>query len=119
LTFRSKVIVSQLDQPHVIAGSRMLMDNLGLAALGLLDLQCHYRDLASGEVAAVLANTGYYIYENGVDLGRRACGQGGPRRRHHHVLGVPTAWTQRVGVEGRPPGVKELKQALPKLLITR
>ena len=43
----------------------MLMDTLGLAALGLPDLQCHYRDLAPGEVATVLANTGYYIYENG------------------------------------------------------
>ena len=43
----------------------MLMDTLGLAALGLPDLQCHYRGLAPGEVAAVLANTGYYIYENG------------------------------------------------------
>jgi hypothetical protein len=43
----------------------MLMDTLGLAALGLPDLQCHYRDLSPGEVAALLANTGYYIYENG------------------------------------------------------
>jgi hypothetical protein len=43
----------------------MLMDTLGLAALGLPDLQCHYRDLLPGKVAAVLANTGYYIYENG------------------------------------------------------
>ena len=43
----------------------MLMDTLGLAALGLPDLQCHYRDLPPGQVAAVLANTGYYIFENG------------------------------------------------------
>jgi hypothetical protein len=43
----------------------MLMDTLGLAALGLPDLQCHYRTLTPGAVAAVLANTGYYIFENG------------------------------------------------------
>jgi Domain of unknown function (DUF4261) len=43
----------------------MLMDTLGLAALGLPDLQCHYRGLVPGEVAALLANTGYYIFENG------------------------------------------------------
>lgn len=43
----------------------LLMDTLGLAALGLPDLQCHYRDLVPGEVAAVLANTGYYIFEHG------------------------------------------------------
>jgi hypothetical protein len=43
----------------------MLMDTLGLGALGLPDLQCHYRSLVPGEVAALLANTGYYIFENG------------------------------------------------------
>jgi hypothetical protein len=43
----------------------MLMDTLGLAAFGLPDLQCHYRGLVPGEVAAVLANTGCYIFENG------------------------------------------------------
>jgi Domain of unknown function (DUF4261) len=43
----------------------MLMDTLGLAALGRPDLQCHYRDLAPAEVAAMLANAGYYIFGNG------------------------------------------------------
>jgi Domain of unknown function (DUF4261) len=43
----------------------MIMDTLGLAALGLVDLQCHYRDLAPSEVARVLANTAFYIFENG------------------------------------------------------
>ena len=41
------------------------MDTLGLAALGLPDLQCHFRDLIPGEVAALLKNAGYYIFENG------------------------------------------------------
>jgi len=43
----------------------LLMDTLGLAALGLPDLQCHFRDLEPGKVAAVLANTAHYILENG------------------------------------------------------
>ena len=43
----------------------MIMDTLGLAALGLPDLQCHFRDLEPGRVAAVLGNTAYYILEQG------------------------------------------------------
>jgi Domain of unknown function (DUF4261) len=43
----------------------MVMDTLGLAALGLPDLQCHYHGLVPGAVAAVLASTGYYFFENG------------------------------------------------------
>ena len=43
----------------------MLMDTLGLAALGLPDLQCHFRGLAPEEVAPVLYNTAYYIFERG------------------------------------------------------
>jgi len=43
----------------------MVMDTLGLAALGLPDLQCHYRDLDPGRVAALLSNTAYYIFEKG------------------------------------------------------
>lgn len=44
----------------------MLMDTLGLAALGLVDLQCHFRDLNPDDVAKVLYNTGLYLYENDV-----------------------------------------------------
>ncbi len=43
----------------------MIMDTLGLAALGLPDLQCHFRGLEPGRVAAVLSNTGYYLFEAG------------------------------------------------------
>jgi hypothetical protein len=43
----------------------MVMDTLGLAALGLPDLQCHFRGLEPGRVAALLSNTGYYLYEQG------------------------------------------------------
>lgn len=43
----------------------MLMDTLGLAALGETDLQCHFRDLEPDDVAAVLGNTAYYLYQHG------------------------------------------------------
>ena len=43
----------------------MLMDTLGLAALGLPDLQCHFRQLEPAEVSAVLHNTALYVFENG------------------------------------------------------
>jgi hypothetical protein len=42
-----------------------LMDTLGLAALGLPDLQCHFRDLDVEAVAGMLYNTGLYLFENG------------------------------------------------------
>lgn len=43
----------------------MLMDTLGLAALGLPDLQCHFRNLDPGAVARFLYNTALYVFENG------------------------------------------------------
>ena len=43
----------------------MVMDTLGLGALGLTDLQIHYRNLAPGEVAAKMYNIAAYILENG------------------------------------------------------
>jgi uncharacterized protein DUF4261 len=43
----------------------MLMDTLGLAALGLPDLQCHFRLLDPNDVSNLLYNTAFYLYENG------------------------------------------------------
>jgi hypothetical protein len=43
----------------------MLMDTRGLAALGLPDLQIHFRGLEPGRVAAMLYNTALYVYANG------------------------------------------------------
>lgn len=43
----------------------MVMDTLGLGALGLTDLQIHYRGLIPGEVAAMLYSIAAYILENG------------------------------------------------------
>ncbi|MDO3680023.1 DUF4261 domain-containing protein [Paenibacillus ehimensis] len=42
-----------------------LMDTTGLAALGLPDLQCHFYDMEPGEVASVLGDLGYYLYNRG------------------------------------------------------
>jgi hypothetical protein len=43
----------------------MLMDTLGLAALGLPDVQCHFRDLDPGRVAGLLYGIANYLFENG------------------------------------------------------
>jgi hypothetical protein len=43
----------------------MLMDTLGLSALGLPDLQCHFHDLDPSEVARVLGDTAYYLFQEG------------------------------------------------------
>lgn len=42
-----------------------LMDTLGLAAVGLPDIQCHFRGLNVSKVADVLYSLAYYIYEHG------------------------------------------------------
>lgn len=42
-----------------------VMDTLGLAPFGLPDLQCHFRGLDTQDVAAVLGNTAYYLFEHG------------------------------------------------------
>ena len=43
----------------------LVMDTLGLAALGLVDLQCHFQGLDPGAVARVLYNTAWYVFCNG------------------------------------------------------
>jgi hypothetical protein len=43
----------------------MLMDTMGLGTLGLPDLQCHFLGLDPDQVARVLYNTAYYIFDNG------------------------------------------------------
>lgn len=47
------------------ADEDMLMDTLGLVALGLPDLQCHYKNLEPSKVAGLLYNYARYIFENG------------------------------------------------------
>lgn len=42
-----------------------LMDTMGLGALGLPDLQCHFRNLEPGAVARMLYNLAWYLFQNG------------------------------------------------------
>jgi Domain of unknown function (DUF4261) len=65
----------------------MVMDTLGLAALGLPDLQCHFRGLEPGRVMALLSNAGYYVYERGdvIEVGHTIEGlEPGSRWRCRH-----------------------------------
>jgi hypothetical protein len=43
----------------------LVMDTRGLAALGLPDIQVHFRKLDARQVAALLFNTALYVYEKG------------------------------------------------------
>lgn len=43
----------------------MVMDTVGLATLGLPDIQCHFVSLEPNEVARILYNTGYYLFAEG------------------------------------------------------
>ncbi|GEM_PF-395009 len=45
--------------------SEMLVDTLGLAALGIPDVQCHYYDLEPNEIASFVGDIGYYLFHNG------------------------------------------------------
>lgn len=42
-----------------------LMDTIGLAALGIPDLQCHFFELTPDEVASFLTDLGYYLFNQG------------------------------------------------------
>jgi hypothetical protein len=43
----------------------MIMDSLGLAALGLPDVQCHFRELKPDDVSRLLHNIAYYLFQKG------------------------------------------------------
>ena len=47
------------------APGEVVMDTVGLAALGLPDLQCHCAGLQPGAVAAMLYNSAAYLFEHG------------------------------------------------------
>ncbi|MGG4395315.1 DUF4261 domain-containing protein [Paenibacillus thiaminolyticus] len=50
---------------HVHGRDEMIMDTCGLAALGLPDVQCHFRGMEPNEVASWVSDIGYYLYEHG------------------------------------------------------
>lgn len=45
--------------------SEMLMDTIGLAALGVPDVQCHFFELEPNEVVQQMTNLGYYLFDSG------------------------------------------------------
>ena len=55
----------------------VIMDTLGLDAIGLHDLQCHFRGLDPQDVASTLLNTGVYIFDQGpvIESGQTIDGQ--------------------------------------------
>jgi hypothetical protein len=58
-------IVSEDEATAEPSAGDILMDTLGLAALGLSDLQCHFTGLDPEAVSRVLYNTGIYAMEHG------------------------------------------------------
>lgn len=42
----------------------LLMDSIGLAALGIYDVQCHYVDLDPNDVSQLLYNVAYYVFND-------------------------------------------------------
>jgi hypothetical protein len=57
------------DPPAASASAHeTLMDTLGLAPLGLPDVECHFRDLDSAGVSRVLYNTAIYLAQQGCVL---------------------------------------------------
>ena len=76
------------------APGETLMDTLGLGALGLPDLQCHFARLDPSDVARVLYNTAVYIFDNGdvIHDGNTAQGIGAEDRwrcQHEDALAGP------------------------------
>lgn len=47
------------------AGGELVMDTLGLAALGLVDVQCHFQGIDPSQVARLLYNTAWYVFNEG------------------------------------------------------
>lgn len=43
----------------------MLVDTVGLSIFGLPDIQCHFKELDPNQIARVVGNSGYYIFDKG------------------------------------------------------
>lgn len=68
-----------------------VMDTMGLAVLGLPDIQCHFRDLAPPSIANLLFSLGYYLLENGDVINDGETVQGltyDDRWACHHEVGL-------------------------------
>jgi len=76
-------------------GEAMLMDTVGLAAIGLADLQCYFRELPAEEVRRVLLDGAGYLFRHGliVRQGDQLPGIGG----------ATDPWDCEVGLSFVPP----------------
>lgn len=72
----------------------LIMDSLGLAALGLYDVQCHFVDLDPNQISSLLYNTAYYIFDKN------------PTFENGHTISGPDDenWTVRYENALIPPG---------------
>jgi len=109
------------------SGVSSVMDTYGMEALGLHDIQCHFRDLAPEDVARALFNTAYYVVEKGavIEEGNTVNGLEEDQQwvcsfrkslasPHRRVLdldpGDPYAAGQRAGDAEEPPELEEAEE---------
>ncbi len=57
--------IDEYDDGAPLETPEMIMDTLGLAALGLDDLQVHFRSLSPEDVGHFLYNAAHFIFEKG------------------------------------------------------
>lgn len=91
-----------------------LMDTMGLALLGLPDVQCHFHGLEREHVAHVLFSTAAYLFEHGdvIADGHTVPGPDGQSRwacRHEPALAAP----ERTVLDLDPDEAHSVKQAAP------
>ncbi len=90
------------------APGEMVMDTLGLAALGVPDLQCHFVELDPNAVATMLHNSAYYLFERGdvIEDGHTIQGIGpNPRWRCRHEMALVEPERVVIDVNPGPPYV--------------
>jgi hypothetical protein len=57
-------------------GNEVLMDTLGLSAYGLADFECRFSGYNPGEIAGVLTNIAYYVFDTGDQIRSNSTVQG-------------------------------------------
>jgi hypothetical protein len=84
----------EFEEASPAADVELLMDTRGLSALGLVDLQCHFRGLDPEDVSQVLYSTANYLFEHGRVIVPGNTVQG---------PGARDAWLCRLGEALGPP----------------
>ncbi|MDO7906047.1 DUF4261 domain-containing protein [Paenibacillus sp. JX-17] len=71
----------------------IIMDTLGLSAVGIPDIQCHFNGLDPDKVAESVYGAAYYVFHNGdiIENGQSIGSAGGQQWRceHQHALAKP------------------------------